>query len=62
MRIVWVLNVKKGIYELPDSFSKAWAPQADNDSSDPPEIFRKKVFIAKSFDSIILHSCRKFII
>ena len=37
MRIVWVLDVKKVAYELSGPF----APQADNDSSSPPEDFHK---------------------
>ena len=43
MRIVWVLDVKKVANELS-------GPQADNENSNPPEIFHKNVFLTKSFD------------
>ena len=44
MRIVWVLYVKKVAYELNGPFAKVGAPQADNDSSNPPENIHKKTF------------------
>ena len=54
MRIVWVLNVKKAAYELSGPVAKVGAPQADNDSSNPPENFRETVSLAKSVDWNIL--------
>ena len=36
------MDVKKVAYELSAPFSKAGAPQADNDSMMPPEKFLKK--------------------
>ena len=44
-----VLDVKKVANELSGPFAKVGAPQADNDSSNPPEIFHKHVFLAKKF-------------
>ena len=59
MKIVWVSDVKKVAYELPGPFAKVEAPQADNDSSIPPEIFDKYVFPTKSFVWNILRNCLK---
>ena len=50
MRIVWVLDVKKVANELSDPSGKVGALQADNDSSNPSEIFHIQIFLAKSFD------------
>ena len=58
-RIIQILVVKKVTYELTGPVAKIGAPQADNDSSDPPEIFHKNVFLTKTFDLIILYSCWK---
>ena len=49
---MWVLDVKKVAYELSGPFAKVGAPQADNDSSKPPEMFHKKVFLTKFFVEI----------
>ena len=46
-RIVWVSDVKKVVYEPTDPFAKFEAPQADNDSTDPPENAHKNVFSIK---------------
>ena len=50
MRNVRVMDVNKVVNELSCPYAKVGAPQADNDSSNPPENFHKNVFIAKSFD------------
>ena len=42
MRIVWVLDVKKVGNELSGPFVKFGAPQAHNESSNPPEICHKR--------------------
>ena len=47
MRIVWVLDVKKVVYELSGPFARVGAPQADNDSSNRSESFIKKIFLLK---------------
>ena len=59
MRIVWVLDVKKVANELSGPFAKAGAPQADNDSSNPPEIFQ--FFLLKVLVEIHLIVIEKFI-
>ena len=59
IRGVWVLDGKKVAFELSDPFAKVEAPQADNDSSNPPEIFHKKFFFALSYDWNILYSYRE---
>ena len=50
MRIVRVLDITKVANELSGPFAKVGAPQTDNDSSSPPEIFHKNIFDAESFD------------
>ena len=50
MRIVRVSDAKKVADELSSPFSKFGAPQADINSSIPPEISHKNIFLAKSFD------------
>ena len=62
MRIVWVLYVKKVANELPYPFAKVRAPQADIDSSNPPEILHTNDFLAKSFDWNKQYSYRKLYI
>ena len=59
MRIVWISDIKKVANELSGLFAKVSAPQADNDSSNPPEIFHKKEFISKIVDRNTLYSYRK---
>ena len=44
MRNVCVLDVNKVSYELSGPFAEVAAPQADNDNSNLPEIFRINVF------------------
>ena len=61
MRTVCVLDVKKITYELSAPFVKVGAPQAHNDSSNPPENFKYNVFLAKSFYLNTLYSyCKLF--
>ena len=50
---MWVLDVKKVANELSDPFANVGAPQADNDSSNPP---KKMFFLANCFDWNILYS------
>ena len=52
MSSLWVLDVKKVKYELFGPLAEVGAPQADNDSSNPPENFHKNVFLVKSFSFI----------
>ena len=47
MRIVYVLDVKKVVDELSCSFVKVGPPQADNNSSNPSEIFHNNVILDK---------------
>ena len=61
MRFVWVLDDKKVTYELSGPIAKVGAPEADNDSSNPPENVHKMVFLLKIFDWNILHSYHKLI-
>ena len=60
MRIVCVLNVRKVAYEMSGRFAEVRAPQADNDSSNHPEMYHENVFLAKSFDWNTLFRFRKF--
>ena len=53
-RIRWVLHGKNVAYELTGPFDKVWAPQANNDSSNPPEHCYTSIFLAESFDLNIL--------
>ena len=62
MKTVWILNVKKVSNELSGPFAKVRALQADKDSRNPPEIFHKDIFLAKSFDWNTLYCFRKFCI
>ena len=48
MRTVKVFVVKKVAYELSGPYVKVVAPQADNDSSNPPENFHKNIFLSQS--------------
>ena len=49
MKTVLVLEFKKVAYELSGPFVKVGAPQAENDSSYPPENIRNNAFLTKSF-------------
>ena len=53
--IVWVLDVKKVACEQASPFANVGASQADNDNSNPPEIFNKKNFLAV-IDWAVLYS------
>ena len=45
--------------ELSGNFAKVGAPQADNDSSNSPEIFHTNIFLAKHFDRNTLFNYSK---
>ena len=48
MRVAWVLDANRVAIELSGPFAKAGASQTDNDSSNPPEIFHKNIFLLKT--------------
>ena len=50
------MDVKKVANELSGPFAKVGAPQADNDSGNPSEMFHKNVFLTKIFDWTTLYS------
>ena len=41
------MDVKKVVNELSGPLTKVGAPEADNDSINPPDFFRKSVFLLK---------------
>ena len=53
IRIVWVLDVKKVVIELPGPFAKVGAPAADTCNTNPPEYISQKcissyIFVLKN--------------
>ena len=62
MRIVWVLDVEKVENELSGPFAEVGAPQTDNESSNPHEIFHKNIFLVQFFYLNTLLSYRKLYI
>ena len=59
--IVWVLEVKKVVFEIPGIFAEIAAPEAENYNRNPPKKIHKNLFMFRFLDWNILYSYRKLL-